>query len=723
MVMARGCIMRCTKVILFLIIIFILFTPAIDVRAENGTFIEIPLQVLNSDKPMRIEGLIGSQNIEFILPKNWKVTDQSWLTLSVTASELLAAPDSSITVSLNGLQLTSLQLKDLIGADRRILLPPNFFVVGNNVLSFDGMLYLPDDLKTNCKGWDDPSRWMYFNPQSNLHIGFQKQSLPADLSNFPDSFLQPLDRYLSDGEDRTLFVLPDEPKPDDMNALSATAYFLGRQGGDTFPWQPQVVTQSQFASLKNINQNIVFVDNIPSQFENVIATQKNAIGIFSSPWDSSKTVMVIFDKDREDGYTPALIFGDWIKKVLLTGNVAYFDKTAEKAPSAFKEKYSFEELGYLDRTVRGIGIGSLIYKIYIPYQIDPTSASLALQIAHSPDLDNKTSSVSVNLNGYTVASILTATENSRLEPIRVDLPTKRFRPGINFIRVSFDLHIPYSSCEKAPQTVWATIFNSSLLQTTHRNRTSIPTLKDFPAPFNEDPGVTFVVPNKVDATTLEKISQLTFAFGASSLYTDRPPKVISAQQFDATEPDAENYFLVGLPSENPAIQKINGFLPQPFKAMSNQLQEGYGVFLPNANSEASAGLVQITPSPWNEHGTILVLTGTTSQGLEWDWNAILDPQAKKQFSGNIMVVGPENGLSANTQSPIAIHFQQTSIVANIPVIGKFLQQNGQSEQIISLAAIALAGLFTLIALKVAPLIFRLEIKLKQHPNSSEKERE
>jgi hypothetical protein len=101
------------------------------------------------------------------------------------------------------------------------------------------MLYLPDDLSTNCKGWDDPSRWMYFNPQSTLHIGFQKQSLPADLSNFPDSFLQPLDRYLSDGGDKTLFVLPDEIKPDDMTALSATAYFLGRQGGDAFPWKRQ----------------------------------------------------------------------------------------------------------------------------------------------------------------------------------------------------------------------------------------------------------------------------------------------------------------------------------------------------------------------------------------------------------------------------------------------------------------------------------------------------
>jgi hypothetical protein len=135
------------------------------------------------------------------------------------------------------------------------------------------------------------------------------------------------------------------------------------------------------------------------------------------------------------------------------------------------------------------------------------------------------------------------------------------------------------------------------------------------------------------------------------------------------------------------------------------------------------GLVQITPSPWNKRGVILVLTGTTPQGLEWAWNAILDAQLKKQFSGNIMVVGPEKETSANAESPTNIHFQQTSIVVNIPVIGKFLQQHGQSDQVISLVAIALVGLFTLIALKVAPLIFRLEIKLKSHSDPSEKEQE
>jgi len=320
---------------------------------------------------------------------------------------------------------------------------------------------------------------------------------------------------------------------------------------------------------------------------------------------------------------------------------------------------------------------------------------------------------------------LPAAEDSRLEPIRVDLPTKRFLPGINYVRVSFDLHIPYSSCDRAPESVWATIFNSSTLQLTYQNRSSLPVLRDFPAPFNEYPGVTFVVPDRLDVDTLERVSQLAFMIGASAFYTSQPPRVLTAEAYSATNSKGKNYILVGLPSENNAIQEINEYLPQPFKRDTDQLQDGYGVFLPNFDSEAGTGLVQIMPSPWHDEGTVLVLTGTNSLGLDQAWIALLDPDVREKFSGNLMVVGQEIETIANAEVPelTNVHFEQTPMVVKIPLIGKFLQQNGQSEEVISLVAIALAGLFTLIALKVAPVLSRLEVRSKKHPEPSGQERE
>ena len=717
-----------TKIFLAGLLLISFLMPSRIARAANDDSIDIPLTSLHSDQPIQLTGLIGIQNLEFNLPRNWKLTNQSWFEVDITASKLLDRSASSLTISINGLQVASLHLNELAGRGRRIALPADFFTAGKNVLSLEATLYLPDDTKTNCRVWDDPARWLYFNAPSLLHLAFQKQSLPVDLSDFPDAFLQPLDTYSADQGDGILFVLPDQMKPDDLNALAATAYFLGYQGGENFVWKPQILTTSQFdqkTGVQSIHSNVVFIDNIPQQFEKAISTQKNAIGMFASPWDATKIAMVIFDKDREDGYTPATIFGDWLRKILLSGNVAYLDRTADRKPPAFKNKYTFEELGYLDRTVRGIGNENLIYRIYLPYRVDPTLASVSLQITHNPDLDDKSSSIAVVLNGYTVASILPATQSTVATPVRVSLPAKRLRPGINFLRISFDLHVPYSTCERTPSSVWATVFNSSTFELSSQTRNSVPSLKDFPAAFTESPGVTFVVPDQLDPVTLTQVATLTFAIGSSSFYASQPPRISTAEAYSTTKSKSGNFILVGLPSENKAIRDVNDYLPQPFKPASDQLQEGFGVFLPKIDSNTSSGLMQIMPSPWDDTGTILVLTGTDQQGVSWVWNTILDPELRQQFSGNEMMVGPENRIATNPDSaqPANIRFEQSPIVAKIPIIGKFLQQSAQSEEGISLLAIALAGLFTFIALKVAPLLSRLEIKFKRPAEHSTKERE
>ncbi len=700
-------------------------SPNLAAKAASGQAIDIPLTSLNSDQPVQFTGLFSDQNLEFTLPNNWQVTDESWVDLTITASDLLDQTDSSLTISLNGLQVKSLLLKDLIGTDQRIEIPGNFFTAGKNTLALDGVLYLPDDTKTNCKGWDNPSRWATFNPVSSLHIGFQTQPFPADLSNFPASFLQPLDHYLPNGEDKTLFVLPEQIQPDDLKALSATAYYLGHQAGDKFVWNPQVVTSTQFRRLTTINSNVIFINNQPQGFEDALSPAKNGIGIFSSPWQPGKALMIISDHNRQDGYTPALILGDWTKKVLLSGNVAYFDQTAAPKPAAFANTFTLEDLGYLDRTVRNIGKENLIYRFMLPYSIEPTSGDLLLEITHAPDLDLNTSSIAVVLNGYTIAAVLPATQNTRADPIQISLPVKRLRPGINFLRLAFDLHLQYGSCEKAPDTIWATVFNSSSFKFTTRGRTGIPTLKDFPAAFDEYPGASFVIPNQPDPQLLNNVSRLIFSMGATSYYGNEPPSLMTASAYTASKVKEQNYVMVGLPSANVAIQDINEFLPQPFSPNTNQLQQGYGVYLPNPDTRASLGLIQIMPAPWHKSGTIMILTGTSSQGLDWAWNATLDPTLRSQFSGNLMIVGPAQGLapgSASGQSANLL-FEQTPMVVRIPIIGSFLQQHGQSEEAIALMAIALAGLLTWSAVKVTPWLTRIEVRLKHVADPGEKERE
>jgi len=709
---------------IIMIVLFNFLIPSTNAFAESDFPIDIPLQILNSNQPIDLVGLISTQSVEIQIPANWNITQQSWLEFDLTASQLLDLGRSSVTISLNGLQVISLQLDKTTGSTQKVEIPPSFFTQGKNTLAFSATLYLPDDSATNCKGWENPSRWLLVGSQSKLHLSLQKAAVTSDLSHFPETFLQPLNHYLPNGEDQIMFVLPDVVKQDDLSALSAITFFLGHDSGATFILNPQLITESQFNALQVINNNVIFINNIPTQFKKDISIEKNAVAVFPSPWDNSKSILIVSDQNREDGFTPALILGDTVRKVLLTGNVAYLDKFKARTPPAFKNKYSLEELGYLDRTIRGIGKGSLIYQLYIPYNINPTSTTLSLELAHSADLDIQTSSFSIVLNGFTIASILPTTRNANHEPIQVDVPPNRFRPGINFIRFTFDLYLPYSSCEKAPASVWATIFNNTTLNFTSQERTPAASLKGFPMPFSDEaPSFSFVIPNHPDNQILTHLSQLASTIGASSFYGNKPPDVITAAQYLASQNSQTNNIILGLPLENPALQNVNEFLPQPFTKDFKQLQTGFGVFIPSTDQNASTGLVQIIPSPRVKNGTVLVLTGTDQKGMDWAWQVILDPNIRSQFSGNLMIVGSDNRIAQNNISPNPI-FQQTPVLINIPIVGKLLQQSGlSSSKVYALIAIFSACVIVLLGIRLVTIANGYEIRKKQQHSPEDNEHE
>jgi hypothetical protein len=218
-------------------------------------------------------------------------------------------------------------------------------------------------------------------------------------------------------------------------------------------------------------------------------------------------------------------------------------------------------------------------------------------------------------------------------------------------------------------------------------------------PFSDPPGSLLVIPDQFQPRELSRISQLSFIMGASAYRLTHPPEVITAALFKPKETMHRNVILVGGPSENSVTSSINELLPQPFGTDGRSLQDGYGVQLPTSDKQASLGLLQILPSPWVRGGTVLVLTGNDPQGLEWTWNAVLDPTLRDQFAGNLMVAGAANrsqitgGLSAGS-TPQTL-FQQIADASNIPIVGPLLQRYGQDFLGPALAAVGTALFFVI----------------------------
>jgi len=658
--------------------------PQRSVHSQALNFVEIPIEKFHDQKPVQFLGLISSQTLNIPVPQSWLPGEENWLDIRVRISPLLDMARSSLTITLNNLQVDSYQLTKITEAEQRILIPANMFTQGNNAITITSTLYLPEDQKTNCQNWDDPARWLIIEPGGLLHLSFVRRDLSVDLSNFPDVFVEPLERYVLDKDERqALFVMPDNSLPDDLNSLSAVSYALGTNAGEDYDWHPEIVTESQFNPAVATDRNLIFIGEPPSEVREIAGNGKNYISLRPSPWGTGNAMVVIGDEGRQDGFSPASVLLDPARNILLHGNVAYIDRQTLPAPQPFLNDFSLQDLGYLDRTVRGIGQQNLIYSIFIPYDIDPTLVKLNLELVHSPDLDVLNSSFTVYLNGFSVAGILPTDRSSSGTPIAIGLPARRFRPGVNFLRIGFDLHLPDSSCERAPDSVWATVLNSSTLDVTYRNRPPVPSLAQFPLPFSDYPGFAFVIPDQYDKNDLGYVSQLSFMMGASSYRRNGPPEVMTAGNFMQRETEFRNVILAGLPSKNPAIRSTNAWLPQPFAQDGDTLQDGYGVYLPTSDKDASLGLMQIIPSPWTENGTILILTGNDPQGLKWTWDVALnpDPALRSQFTGNLMVVGSANRTNASgsvsSQKDQQTLFQQIADASNIPVIGPMLQKYGQ----------------------------------------------
>jgi hypothetical protein len=510
-----------------------------------------------------------------------------------------------------------------------------------------------------------------------------------------------MQKYLLDQtRKQTLIVLPEDSMEDDLTSLSTVSYLLGNHAGSGYEWSPEIINAREWNINAAANRNIIFIGHAPTELQEISGYRKDYVGLYPSPWGVGNAVMVIGDQDRQDGFTPASIFSDPSRSILLQGNAAYVDRHSPATIQPFRKKYSFEDLGYLDRTVRGVGQQSLIYRLYIPYDIEPILAKLKLDLFHSPSLSPQHSLFTVYLNGFDIAAIAPGARGSIGEPITIGLPDKRFRPGLNFIRVNFDLHVSRSSCEHSLESVWGTVLSSSTIELTFRKRTPTPSLEYFPLPFSDPPGSLMVIPDQFQPDDLAHVSKLSFMMGTSAYQPHRPPEVTTAANFNPKQSKHRHVILVGGPRENSVTYSINDLLPQPFSEDGYTLQDGYGVQLPTRDKQSSLGLVEILPSPWVRGGTVLVLTGNDPQSLEWTWNAILDPRLRDRFEGNVMVVGAANGNQTiggyADSTPLSL-FQQVADASNIPIVGPLLQKSGQAFLAPALTAVG-SGLLMVIGI-------------------------
>ncbi len=128
-----------------------------------------------------------------------------------------------------------------------------------------------------------------------------------------------------------------------------------------------------------------------------------------------------------------------------------------------REVFRFEDDGYDDRTLRGSGHQSLIYRVHIPAGVPPDLATLAIYATHSPSMAAAESTVTVRINGSPEEIVAVVNPSGQLEALHTIAPAD-LRPGLNYVKVSTQLvgsSTGAGACGGARGSAWFTISNSS----------------------------------------------------------------------------------------------------------------------------------------------------------------------------------------------------------------------------------------------------------------------
>ena len=679
------------KLTTFILLLLLLLTSvSLPVSAEPPTplAVKIPLGQLTDSQPLRLTGLTNSLEVDLPTSPFWRLAGDATLLVKASYADALDARKSELVFSVNDTPVASLPLADLHAAGTSAILPAVRFGQSDNRLTILAHLYLKTDpAQAGCRDLADPARWLEISPDSSLTFSLNRQVMAFTLRDFPNPF-QGIDFYPAGfSQIPTVFVLPDQSSASDLRSLAAAAFAFGRAMPDNNAWPLEVLSRSQLLEKIPAETNLVFLSGSQQGLVNLDRSGQEALLLAPSPFNPQRAALVIADANPEDGSRPELALIVASQRFALSGSFAALAPAAPPAPGdhVLPEMLSFEELGYHSRTVGGAGEHSLIYRVYLPYDLQLTSASLDLILYHSQNLQGR-SIANIYVNGVNLAGILLNDRDQNGEMTEINLPAKHFRPGINYLRITFDLKIPVGSCAADDTSTWATVADTSLLEIESTRSAHQPTLGDFPQPFNGEAGAVLVLPEHPDAETLNRVARLAILIGQSAQPDSLPPTVVTAATFDRDVDGNQHLVLIGTPQQNPMVSQINAALPQPFKASGLGLAVGYGIT--NSAENQPTGLVEVSRSPWNGNRRILVITGVDEQSFLNAFDRMLAPEPQTPgLTGNVLAVRSSQSGQLEAQNLLI------QDPGNLPLAGRGFQAIDQLGIDLSLVAIALGLAF------------------------------
>ena len=619
-------------------------------------------------------GYVPTVEIWFPGYGDYELEEGSYLQLEYDHSALLHPDDSTVTVLLNDIPVSSAFLTaDTANRTRwRVSLPRDKLRRDINRVSVKYYMHISHD---DC-ALGNPSLYSNVYDSSFIHYEYASPLRPIafplpNLARFPEPFIRP-----TAPASEVAIVLPDNASSVDFSAAATVAARLGQLSASK-----PVTATLQFASelgqsqlgqrdlvvigqpdsnpllgvlspslplkIRRVARAVGWVDESGS----LVDPEHGVLQEVASPWNASHAVLVVSGGSEEGLRRAVRTVGSRLGMKPLQGQYAIVTEASEAltrgeslADGNLPLEITLRQMGLTNVTVSGIGSHTVGFSFDSPPPDSGGGAYFDLVMSYSPVIDSEKSSAKVSLNGIPISSMVLRKEGSDRSRHRIRLPATNVKPGINSIAVTFFLYMPRSQeCGVlAPEQAWAVLDPDSRVVLTAGSEQPSLDLANLPYPFlqNGTPSGTYLALPDGGAALHDSL-QVAVALGRQALGENTEMQAgLAAELSDEVK---RNYHLIayGSPSDNPLVAEVAQKLPLLLGSEGQRTLQRAELQLLGIRDAAKLGIIQLIQSPWSADKGLLVVAGTSAESARK-----AAPVLQNRLpAGNVAIVGDDGGVA------------------------------------------------------------------------------
>ncbi len=645
---------------------------------------------------------LDQQQFAFEIPYRWDITgDESYIELHY--DNLQQGPDSisqpgqvitrsaMVNVYANDILLTS--FAPLEGRNQVLRVPISAEAAGNAKQNrYQVRLFY---LSQDCLTVKNPALFLVHD-HSFIHFEYKLLPLKINLADFPQPLVQGLFK-----PETIVIIIPDQYSDADLAAAASIAATLGQRTYGTVALD--LITAAEATPERLASASAVIVGQAKNNAFLLDLYRRNRLPTTLTDLDTEILIQPDQPLRPDEGVLQEIPseFSNNAVYLIVTGASDLAVSRAAQALSVLAPRYGFDgnlvvisdfqeimskaakptdtislaDMGLSDTVFYGIGSHKVSARLPIPANWRLTgNPTLTLSYLHSSALQSVGSSLTVDLNGRPVGNA--PIDNSVLGERQavLQLPSTDLKIGRqNLFDLKAVLNVDVKECELPElSSVWLRVNAASQLQLPHEmaeeENDIVPSLRDPLGPFmsrQDLSDVWFSLPEDPTHTELTGMIQVASWLGDLGRGVGFVPQVSRGAINDMAQLKPYNVIAFGRPTGNPVIASLNEQLPQSFVSGEDNLRQQIGSIDYRLPDKYSLGLLQILPAPWNSKKAVLVVTGTTQEGVDRAIKALTDSDIYYDFDGNIAFLTNDR-----VESVDATKFVRGTLLAAVTVITK-----------------------------------------------------